>query len=78
MREREVAYLVRQGWKSEEIARKVGLDDEALQACLQDVYSKLDVGDPLALALYLVYHRLGLRQPQGQEGGAGEAAAAAS
>ena len=76
--EREIAWLVRQGLKSDEIAAKVELDDDALQERLQAVYRKLGVDDPLALTLFIVYHRLAPRQPQRQEAGGGASKAAAS
>ena len=77
-RERDVAWQVRLGLNSDEIASKVGVNPAELQACLQTVYSKLGVSDPLGLALYVVYHRLALSRPPRQEGGGDTPEAAAS
>ena len=77
-REREVAWLVRQGLKSEEIALELGMDPVALEECVQGVYRTLGVDDPLGLALFVVYHRLALRQPPRQQGASSKPDAAAS
>lgn len=65
--ERQIAVLIRNGYTTAEVVGQVGIDKDSLNECLQEVYQKLGVSDPLGLALFVAWHRPALR-PSGREG----------
>ena len=56
--EREAAWLTRLGFSDHEIALKMDRGLDETREALQRACAKVGVGDPLALALCIVYHRL--------------------
>ncbi|HYM26438.1 MAG TPA: response regulator transcription factor [Vicinamibacterales bacterium] len=57
-REREIVAFIARGFKNQDIADRLGISEITVRHHLTSIFSKLEVTDRLALALYAFQHRL--------------------
>ena len=69
MEEQQAAWLTRHGFTEAEIAVRMNCGPDEARQMVERACARLGAGDPLALALSIVYHRLELR-PAPQESAA--------
>jgi DNA-binding NarL/FixJ family response regulator len=59
-REREIVYLVAQGFKNKEMAERMLITEQTVKNHMHNIFEKLGVSDRLELALYAIHNGLHL------------------
>jgi DNA-binding NarL/FixJ family response regulator len=57
-REREVVFLVAQGFRNKEMAAKLFVSEQTVKNHMHAIYEKLGLSDRLELAMYAIHHNL--------------------